>query len=1563
MKKIFSSFLCWALMMTLLLVAAFGLTQKVYAAGATILYVDKNASGVDDGSSWENAFLTLQEALDWSNAHSATSFEIWVAEGIYYPDEGGGRIDNDRSEVFRIAWNNVQIYGGFAGNETQREQRDWIAHRTSLSGNIVHSSSWSESQLSFRVIYLDGETNQPLTGATVLDGITIEYGNSTYAPVVMNGAGLYCAGSGSGNACSPTVRNVTFYNNKVVGRGGGMYCDGSSGGICSPALKNVVFSYNFADVNGGGMYNDNASPTLVNVVFSDNLTINCGALSNNYGNPSLTNVNFYRNQGVTDAGAICNSNNSPTFTNLTISNNLTYSGSSGGISNYSSNPEIVNSIFWGNYIDAVGSSQIYNDTNSTPIIKYSDIEGGCPSGAACGPGMIYSNPKFFAPDADNYRLRADSPVVDAGTNAGVTAGIDLDGAPRKVDMPASDTGSGIAPIVDMGAYETQATIFYVNKEAAGANNGTSWTDAYVELKPALTWAANHAGFNAEIWVAEGSYYPSTTTVRSNYFTVKKNNIQLYGGFSGNETSRSQRDWAAHPTILSGDIGVAGQASDNSYHVMHLDGSHGFSVTSNTIIDGFTIQGGYANAASEDSGAGLYCDGSGIDGGCSPLLVNIIFTGNQAVYGAGMFNDGANGGVSSPVLTNVAFTGNLASYGGGIYNNGVDGGVSSPILTNAVFSTNTVTVAGGGMYNNGENGASHPVLERVIFRGNQADQGGGMANVADLGGASSPVLENALFSGNLAGTQGGAIYNRGAGTGSNIPRLTHVTISGNRADVSGGGMYNDGSAGESSPTLVNCIVWGNEAPGGAQMYNDGAVPNISYSDIEGGCPAGAACGAAILNVDPQFKAPVAASTAPTVDGDYRLLAISPAVDAGNTASTTSIDDLDGNFRKRGSAVDLGAYEAHLVTLTIDVAGTGIGATTPALGDYIYLQGTQVVLSAQADPGDGFRGWGENPDCADGVVTMTSNKMCVATFDHARIYVDQDTVGSIHDGWSWDTAYITLQDALDWTYTDHGFPYEIWVAEGVYYPDEGGSHVADSRSESFTIVWNNVKLYGGFAGDEITREQRDWNTHVTTLSGDIDQDGTLAQNAYHVVYLDGMSHQPINVQTVIDGFTISAGKADGGNIDDLGGGLYCDGRYGNHNCSPTISNVIFSGNTAVKGGGMYNNGAGSDCGSGTWNVHPAGNSNPVMTNVSFVGNSAVDGGGVYNDGTCSGISSPSFTNVLFSNNQAVNGGAIYNVARGEFFYGYVYGQLFYFEFPGYSSPILNNVTVSDNHAVNMGGGIMNVNNVMSQNHPILKNSILWGNTAPDGPQTREYEDGYTGLAYDTNTFSFSIVEGGCPYWDLCGSGMLYTDPLFVATSTADYRLQGASPAIDSGANAGCPESDLRDEPRKDLACDIGAFELQLSDSPVVSKTIATSTATYSFGPTFAEVEVLVSGDCASLTVQLTNSNHSFALWPGLQTGAYWKITPQPVGCSGLSANLRLPAFNFTPHPGDKVCRWVATGSYWDCGQETENSPISKTLLRGVLQGYIQRLNVSSFSEWTLGYDVGTEMHHLVLPIIMR
>ena len=144
-----------------------------------------------------------------------------------------------------------------------------------------------------------------------------------------------------------------------------------------------------------------------------------------------------------------------------------------------------------------------------------------------------------------------------------------------------------------------AAVVYVNAAATGGNDGSSWVNAYTSLPSALT-AANSGD---EIWVASGTYRPTTTTNRDVSFPLK-NGVGTYGGFLGTETLRSQRDPAANVTILSGDIGTPGSSSDNSYHVVTADST----VTASTVLDGFTITGGNANglsASNQDRGGGMW----------------------------------------------------------------------------------------------------------------------------------------------------------------------------------------------------------------------------------------------------------------------------------------------------------------------------------------------------------------------------------------------------------------------------------------------------------------------------------------------------------------------------------------------------------------------------------------------------------------------------------------------------------------------------------------------------------------------------------------------------------------------------------------------------------------------------------------------------------------------------------------------------------------------------------------------------------------------------------------------
>ena len=107
-------------------------------------------------------------------------------------------------------------------------------------------------------------------------------------------------------------------------------------------------------------------------------------------------------------------------------------------------------------------------------------------------------------------------------------------------------------------------------------------------------------YGDEIWIAAGTYFPTAGTDRTISFNLK-NGVAMYGGFAGTETSQSQRDFETNVTTLSGDIGIMGDDSDNSYHVIVggdinftvLEGGN-ISINNSTRVDGFTITAGNAN---------------------------------------------------------------------------------------------------------------------------------------------------------------------------------------------------------------------------------------------------------------------------------------------------------------------------------------------------------------------------------------------------------------------------------------------------------------------------------------------------------------------------------------------------------------------------------------------------------------------------------------------------------------------------------------------------------------------------------------------------------------------------------------------------------------------------------------------------------------------------------------------------------------------------------------------------------------------------------------------------------
>ncbi len=171
---------------------------------------------------------------------------------------------------------------------------------------------------------------------------------------------------------------------------------------------------------------------------------------------------------------------------------------------------------------------------------------------------------------------------------------------------------------------------FVNQKATGKNDGTSWQNAFTDLDVAI-----RATSSGEIWVAAGLYLPSTdlngkvpADNRQKTFRLKEK-VALYGGFKGNETTRSQRDWKTNLTILSGDIGRKGDITDNTIHVVSAEYAR---LDSSTILDGFTIRDGYSY--SQDSGAGIYINYT--TGGQFIIRNCLIENNNSSRYGGGLY---------------------------------------------------------------------------------------------------------------------------------------------------------------------------------------------------------------------------------------------------------------------------------------------------------------------------------------------------------------------------------------------------------------------------------------------------------------------------------------------------------------------------------------------------------------------------------------------------------------------------------------------------------------------------------------------------------------------------------------------------------------------------------------------------------------------------------------------------------------------------------------------------------------------------------------------------------------
>ncbi len=456
-------------------------------------------------------------------------------------------------------------------------------------------------------------------------------------------------------------------------------------------------------------------------------------------------------------------------------------------------------------------------------------------------------------------------------------------------------------------------IVHVDDDAPLGGDGVSWSTAYAHLQDAL--AAAVAG--DQIRVAQGIYKPDQDESggvapgdRSATFQLQ-NGIAIEGGYRGltGGGAPDDRNIDVFISTLSGDLAADdvgdlggflacssgdgnpfapgceafdldgdgdvdnpdGNIDDNAYHV-----TVGTGTDSTAIINGFTITAGNASAFLQDDSGGGMNNSPG-----SPTVTRCTFLQNSALaHGGGMFN---LNNTSNSVVSNCRFVenhvgGSGQGRGGGMAN--FDG--ASPTINECAFTGNTtVFLDGAGLSN--EFGSS-PTLTNCSFTSNVAgDNGGGVFSYNQ----SHPTFANCTFSRNTARNGGGMSNN-----GSIAPILVNCTFSGNTASNNGGGMA---SSSNSRPELTNCIFWNNTDGSGtgepAQIHvATSPLPIVNYSFIQGLTGAfggigniGATPGDPLL-VDPD-------------NGDFRLAAGSPCIDAGDNSSVSSTvtTDLNGNPR--------------------------------------------------------------------------------------------------------------------------------------------------------------------------------------------------------------------------------------------------------------------------------------------------------------------------------------------------------------------------------------------------------------------------------------------------------------------------------------------------------------------------------------------------------------------------------------------------------------------------------------------------------------------------------------------
>lgn len=840
----------------LLCFLVFGFTQA-----QTVVYVDIDATGNNDGTSWANAYNSLHDALNNTNIAGA---EVWIAEGTYTPSSASTPFINQYG---------LHIYGGFVGTEAAKFERTldpWL-HPVYLSGDIngddlvevPTATSTNKSDNATRILQIEPTTVGGTTLNHVLEEIIIDRINFVN---VYGGSALYSHPAAGSNYTQRQIKlkNCRFSRNYAATRPAfDVWCNEPGSPATSPLetfiMINSIVDENVSSIGYSFEFRGLAGylkTTLANNLFIANTVTDVNSsgsvarfISN--GSNNIT-VNFASNTlALNQEGASYGTDGGSCIYLQRVAN-------SGGIVGLWYNNIYYNNQGTGEYALSNNYTMAFINAANTNARDFATPTYDLPN------SIVLTESPFIDITAGNFEplpaFRQNGSPSNAAYNNSEVGINDCFNNPRYYSS-LSVIGLGAIQYANVSMLHGPGDIaslslplppgaFFVDQNATGANDGTSWADAFTSLYTALSSPSVSSG--SSLYVKAGTYLADAGP-----YIIADDSISIYGGFNGTESSEADRDlslvFTSNATIIDGDINgddvlvngyLDANTADNANKLVDL-------TTDGVTIDGFVFKG--ANSS-----------GNAIISTNTTQLSNFTLKNSEIKENncSGLLFDWRN------------FVDNFKMYNTSIHHNDVSNGLMLLQTQNDDLTTTFINV---NIYSNQTNSDFGSIWFRTVGSGTTND-----VNII-----------NSHFGGNVL-------------SGMTQPHFFNIS----------------GQSTTSSLSIVNSIIYGNTNPSGNVIAvsvdnsktaeGDLTDLNVAYSIAQSLSPnatSGSYSTAALISGDPQLDAFDA----------YKPTVSSNTINVGDNAAYLAEfpdGDLAFNLRIHANTIDIGPYEYNSAALSTD-----------------------------------------------------------------------------------------------------------------------------------------------------------------------------------------------------------------------------------------------------------------------------------------------------------------------------------------------------------------------------------------------------------------------------------------------------------------------------------------------------------------------------------------------------------------------------------------------------------------------------------------------------------------------